>query len=428
VYHIPADGDPTFVREGAQSATAARQIYVAPDKLHAHFPLWSPKGDFVYFVQGAMQNNILIDNADIWRVKPDGTSPERVTSQRTYMTHPVLLDERTLVYLAKDPDGSGPAIYSMDVERGEPHRVSSGLDRYTSLAGSADGHHLVATLSNPRTTLWRVHLGDTPVTESAATPIALTTGAGFAPRLGPGYLLYVASTGASEEIWKMTGDAPVELWSAPDARVIGGPEISPDGRAVAVSVAQRGKTLLYVMNADGTQAHVVTDALELRGAPAWATDGAIVSAADVGGTPHLFHIALDGTHAPLVSDYALDPVSSPFGDFFVYSGPDVGTEFVVKAATTQGTPYALMDLKLTRGARRLRFYKGQRSLVVMEGDIEHKNLWLIDLATGKKRQLTNLKPDFTIRDFDISLDGREIVLERVQERSDIVLIDLAHRG
>jgi hypothetical protein len=39
--------------------------------------------------------------------------------------------------------------------------------------------------------------------------------------------------------------------------------------------------------------------------------------------------------------------------------------------------------------------------------------------------LTDLAPDFNVRDFDVSPDGREIVLERVQEHSDVVLIDLA---
>jgi hypothetical protein len=56
--------------------------------------------------------------------------------------------------------------------------------------------------------------------------------------------------------------------------------------------------------------------------------------------------------------------------------------------------------------------------------MQHKNLWLINLDTGDERQLTNLPPDFDIRAFDISPDGREVVLERVQERSDVVLLDL----
>ena len=60
----------------------------------------------------------------------------------------------------------------------------------------------------------------------------------------------------------------------------------------------------------------------------------------------------------------------------------------------------------------------------MRGEIQHKNLWLIDLDTRAERQLTTLATDFNVRDFDVSPDGREIVLERVEEHSNVVLIDL----
>jgi len=59
--------------------------------------------------------------------------------------------------------------------------------------------------------------------------------------------------------------------------------------------------------------------------------------------------------------------------------------------------------------------------------VADQDLWLIDLATGAQRQLTNFPPDFDIRDFDISPDGRDLVVERVQERSDVVLMDLPRR-
>ena len=180
------------------------------------------------------------------------------------------------------------------------------------------------------------------------------------------------------------------------------------------------------MNADGTNARAVTESLDLHGAPAWTPDGqSITSAATVDGTPHLFRIALDGTAVPLVQEYAVDPVWSPDGDFLVYSGADIGTTFPVKAVTAAAKPYAIPNLTLTRGARRLRFLHGRRALILMRGEIQHKDLWLIDLETGAERQLTKLPPDFNVRDFDVSPDGREIVLERVQEQADIVLIDLA---
>jgi hypothetical protein len=79
---------------------------------------------------------------------------------------------------------------------------------------------------------------------------------------------------------------------------------------------------------------------------------------------------------------------------------------------------------LTRGARHLAFLPGGRALVVLRGDIQHKDLWLIDLDTGSERQLTHLPSDFDIHDFDISPDGHEVVLEREQDRSDVVLLDL----
>jgi Tol biopolymer transport system component/DNA-binding winged helix-turn-helix (wHTH) protein len=420
VYHTPGPGDPMFVEiAGANGATTP--IFSAAAGLHAHFPLWSPDAAFIYFVQGSPS-----DEMDIWRIKPNGGAAERVTHHNSRVSYPVWLDGRTLLYLATDADGSGPWLHAIDVDRPVAHRVSEGVDRYTSLAASADRRRLAVTLASPNGTLWRLRLGNAATESSAATPISLTTGRGFSPRVGPGFLLYVSSDAASDRIWKLADGSASELWSAPSARIIGGPELASDGQRVAFSVAQQGRTALYVMNADGTNARVVTGALQLRGAPAWAPNGqSIASAAEVDGTPRLFRIALDGAAAPLTSDYALDPVWSPSGDFLVYSGADVGTTFPVKAVTTAGTPHPVPKLMLTRGARRLRFVRGNRALVLMRGDMQHTDLSLVDLDTGAEHQLTRLGADFNIRDFDVAPDGSEVVLERVQQRSEIVLIDLA---
>ena len=86
-----------------------------------------------------------------------------------------------------------------------------------------------------------------------------------------------------------------------------------------------------------------------------------------------------------------------------------------------GSP-CLGPLSLTRGQRRVRFVDAH-TLVVLRGDLNHGNLWRFDLQTGAMQQLTNLPAEFAVRDFDVSPDGREAVLERVQDRSDVVLID-----
>ena len=419
-YHTPGPGDPLFVSDGTRRLDG-RPIFTAPAGLHCHFPLWSTDSAFIYFVEGSLP-----DKLDIWRIAPGGGTPERITSHSARVTHPVLLDRRTLMYLAGDADGSGPWLYSVDVERRIPHKLSSGLDRYTSLAASADGRRLVVTQASPKRTLWRLRLADSPAAAPTPARISLTTGTGFSPRLGGEYLLYVSATSASESVWKLANGTGTELWNGVGAQVFGGPAISPDGRSIAFSVRQHEKNVLYVMQADGTNARIVTESLDLQGNPAWAPDGqSILSAAEDRGVPHLFRIPMDGGAPVLfVQDYSVDPAWAPDGRFVFYSGPDIGTTFSVKAVTSEAGARALPALTLTRGARHLTFLPGGRALLFLQGDIQHKNLWRLDLETGAKRQLTNLAPDFDIRDFDISPDGREVVLERVQERSDVVLLDL----
>jgi|CZKN01.1.fsa_nt_gi Tol biopolymer transport system component len=421
-YHTAGPGDPLFVSDGMPHPEG-QPIFTAPTGLHSHFPLWAPDNEFIYFVHGALP-----DKLDIWRIKPAGGMPERITSQNGCVSHPVLLNRRALMYLANDSDGSGPWLYSIDVERRIPHQLTFGPDRYTSLAATAGGKRLVVTRASPKRTLWRFRIGDSRAELPPPDRLSLTPATAFSPRLGPDYLIYVSPAAGSESIWKRANGTDTELWSGRGAQIIGGPAISPDGGRIAFSVRQRSATLLYVIKADGTNARVVAESLDLQGSPAWTPNGrSITSAANDRGVPHLFQVPVDGgPAATFLRDYSVDPAWQPSGRFVVYSGPDIGTTFSVKAVTPEGVTHPFPSLtNLTRGARHLKFLSGGRGLAFLRGSIEHKDLWLMDPETGAERQLTRLPDDFDIRDFDISPNGREVVLERVQERSDIVLLDLA---
>ncbi|HEY0704095.1 MAG TPA: hypothetical protein VGD60_15100 [Candidatus Acidoferrales bacterium] len=424
VYHTPGPGDPMFVSEGLPQSSG-RAIFTAPSGLHSHFPLWSLDSKFIYFVQGALP-----DKLDIWRISAAGGNAERITSHNSRVTHPVWLDARTLIYLATDSGGSGPWLYSIDVERRVPHRLSSALERYTSLAASADGRRLVLTLASPKRTLWRMPMTQSSLPADAAATtapdrISMTTDTGFSPRLGPGYLLYVSANSTSESIWKVASGTDTELWNGPGARIIGGPAISADGKNIAFSVWQRDQTNLCTIHSDGTGARVVAGSLDLQGDPAWAPDGqSITSASNENGVPHLMRLPLNGgAPSTLVQEYSVDPAWSPDGRFVIYSGADVGTTFSLRAVASDGSAHPLPQLTLTRGARHVGF-EANGELVFLRGDLEHKNLWLMDLQTGAEHQVTNFPANFNVRDFDISPDGHELVFEREQERADVVLMDL----
>ena len=309
---------------------------MAPAGVHCHFPLWSPDDAFIYFVRGVPP-----DNWDIWRIQPSGAGLERITSHNTRVAYPVMLDRRTLVYIATDTDGSGPWMYSMDVERRIPHRISTGLESYTSLAASADGARLVATIANTRTSVWRVSLTEDRTAATAAGGPSLVAANWVTPRLGADSLLYVSWRGETQGIWSLTHGTTREIWSSPRAHIVAGPAVAPDGRRIAFSVEDGARTLLYMMDSDGSHVRVLADSLTLRGNPAWSPDGqSIVVAVVRDGEPRLTRIFLNGdSPLPLVSEYSIDPVWSPDGRFLVYSGADVGMTFPLRAAATDGRPY-----------------------------------------------------------------------------------------
>ena len=420
VYHSTAPGDPMYVRVPHESM--ARHLYTAPAGVHCHFPIWSPDGLLIYFICGQPP-----EKWDIWRIAAEGGQPERITTLNTRVSHLVFLDPGTLAYLATDQEGAGPWLYALDIQRRTVHRLTSGIEHYTSLAASADATRLVVTVAAPKSTLWRLPLGDGADDQAQIARLPLDSAHATSPRLGPNYLLYVTTEGGSAGLWKFAQGTTRAVWSNSRARVVGAPAIAPDGQHIAFVAESDGRTQLRLVRHDGTENRVLRNDLELRGSPAWAPDGkSVVCAVSQNGTPRLYNFPLSGaTPALLVSEYSVDPSWSPDGQFLVYSGPDVGTTFPLRAAATDGRAYPLRSLVLTRGARRVAFFRGPHTLLVLRGPVEHKDFWLLDIASGAERQLTHVANDFSIGNFDLSSDGREIVLDRQQTNSDLVLIDRA---
>jgi Tol biopolymer transport system component len=417
VYHPPAPGDPFLISDSIQRP--GHRIYESPPGVHNHFPVWSPDDQYIYFVRGMPP-----EPTDIWRIQPDGASPQRMTSHESAVSYPTFIDRRTLLYLATAADGTGPWLHMLDVKRRVSHRITTGVERYTSLAASADGRRLVLTTTRSKSSLWRASIPDDG-TASEATPITARTLGGRSPRLGDGLLIFVAPKGQQDAIWKLVDGIATELWSTTGGRLAGAPALSPDGKQIAFAVERYARTTLHVMSVDGMDAHPKSEALDVRGSPAWSPDGRTIAVAVLErGAPRLYIVPLDGTAPVRITDaHAQDPSWSPDGRFIVYSDAEVGPSFAVKAVTADGRPWPLPPLTLSRGARRLCVLEGGRALVALRGEIGRGDLVQIDLASGTERRLTGFGNDFVVRDFDVSPDGREVVFDRRSDDTDLVLID-----
>jgi Tol biopolymer transport system component len=420
LYFTRQDGDPFFVAD--RTGGNPRRLLVDAPGDHNHFPAWSLDGQWIYYTHAAQGITLF----DIWRIPSSGGSPERLTNLNRNLRYLTPIDANTVLFVAPDEDRSGPWLWALDVERRAVRRVSVGLERYLSVAASADGRRLVATVANPTASLWRAPIRASLVGERDLKPYATPTRRALAPRFSGSALFFLSSTGPGDGLWRLREGKAEEIWKGSDGPLLESPGISPLGDRVALVLQRQGKLRLAVLAADGAGYQSIAEALDIRGAPSWSPDGQwiVTGASDAQGAG-LFKAALNGgAVVRLASGNAIDPVWSPDATLIVYTGHQ-GANAPLLAVRPDGTPVALPKITVPAGGGgRSRFLPDGSGLVYVQGAESIRDFWLLDLRTGRTRRLTTLASPATIESFDISPDGKEIVFDRLRENSDIRLIDL----
>jgi Tol biopolymer transport system component len=420
VYHTFGNGDPMFVAD--RSGANAQRIFQDRPGIHNHFPAWSPDGRWIYFSHGTPATGEM----DLWRIDPAGRNPERLTQINTDVAYPTPVDDRTVFYVARDEDGSGPWLWAFDLKRRDSRRVTVGLEPYTSVQASADGRKLVATISNPIAGLWTVPILDRVAEEHDVKPFTVPTERALAPRFGGSSLFYLSSLGTGDGLWRLRDGQATEIWKGADGAIRETPAVSPDGGRVAIVLRRNGKRQLHVLSSDGAELQPIAEGIHVQGSSCWSPDAKWIVTGGIDATgPGLFKIPLEGgSPVRLVVGEALNPVWSPDGSLIVYAGTNVRTFAPLLAVRPDGTSVKLPEIILRRLGERVRFSPDGKSLIYMGGLLVSQDFWLLDLASMKSRLLTRLQNLAGMRTFDVTPDGKQIVFDRLRENSQVVMIDL----
>lgn len=424
VYHTRDSGDPLFVAD--RDGSNARQVFVGSTAgVHNHFPVWSLDGRWIMFVSGSPPT----DEMDLWRIAPEGGAPERLTNHNSVVGYPAPIDARTVMYVAGDEAGAGPWLWALDLERRRSRRVSLGLELYTSVAASADGTRLAATVANPTSNLWSVPILDRLADERDVRPFPVPNVSAAGPLFADTSLFYVSSGASGSGLWRYRDGEAVELWRAGEDPLLTAPGISRDVGRVALALRRNGRLRMHLLSADGAELQPLTNAIDARGGASWSPDQQwIVTGGSDSTGEGLFRIPIDGgSPVKIVTGPALDPVWSPAGSLIVYSGANVGSHAPLLGVRPDGKPFPLPSIQVRRegGGGRSRFTPDGRRLIYMQGLALSQDFWLLDLETQHTRQLTRLNHQAAMWGFDISRDGKLIVFDRSRDASDIVLIDLS---
>ena len=433
----PNGDDPMYIAD--RSGANARQIPIDNPKLdamkngwHKNNPAWSPDDRWIYFVGGSEPQNEI--NVDAWRIPISGGSPQRRTNQHAAINYPVPIDERTVLYVARDEDGFGPLLWSLNVETGTSTRVVSGTDQYMSLSASRDGRRIAATIANPSSSLWQVPLSSKPAVDSDAVPyrLPMPTGRASAPRFGGGSLFYLAARGTADGLWKVDGAGQgTQVWRDVQGALVEPPAISPDGSRLALVVRQQGRRTLWVMSENGSDRRTLAAGIDMQGAAGqsavdWSPDGKwIVAGGEDARGPALFKIPLDGSEPTRLLDGPwVNPIWSPKDDVIVYAGRSVIGQVQLRAVRPDGRSVTMPSAMVRPGG--YRFLPDGTGLILLR-EIHAQEFWRLDLRSGKSELVAQLKNRGGLRTFDVTRDGRSIVFDRSRQNSNVVLIELPQR-
>jgi TolB protein len=197
-------------------------------------------------------------------------------------------------------------------------------DFYPSL--SADGQWI--TFSTRRDNNFEIYVMEV----DGGNPRRLTQdlGSNFAPAFSPdgAYIAFTSAQGGFQNVWVMDADGS-NARPLTDVGNNGDPEWSPDGRQISFVSDRGGTNELYVMNVadpsqgtDGADARPVAPGLTIGGRNDWSPDGQVLTFyAGEAGARNIFTLNLDGTDLRQLTHVSDNrgPSFSPDGEWIAFA-------------------------------------------------------------------------------------------------------------
>jgi eukaryotic-like serine/threonine-protein kinase len=336
-------------------------------------------------------------------------------------------DGRGLVADTQARSGGPTQIAYVSYANGDVRRITSDLNTYIGVSVTADSR-VVATVQ------WEI-LDDAWVAPMAALDSAkpiTSHGSLLDATWSPdGRIVYASE--ADGNIWVMGADGsnPKQLTS--NAGVLNGlPRVSPDGHYIVFLSLRAGSWQIWRMDSDGNNPKQLTDSVGGVGFSDVSPDGKWVVWGDksiFGGEKGVWKVPMEGGNPVRLSDVEADhPIISPDGKAIAYSYEDPSANpprGVAIMAFEGGPPTKHFDIFSSTGTWLMgtwfRWGTDGRSLLYTKNEGGVDNIWSQPIAGGTPKQITHFNSEL-ISHFDLSRDGKRLVMSRGTEKQDVVLI------
>ena len=404
---------------GGERKLSARKI---PDPFVSAGMAWSPDGKNIAI--GAYSGG----QCYVMTVKVADGSVQKVALKGWRHVYKVvwLAGPSELVLGAQESANAPLQLWDISYPGGQARRITNDLNNYADLDVTADSNVLVTVLRELRSNLWLDTRG------MASQPRQISFGAGTQEGLfglvwtGEGRILYGSLASGSRELWVMdaNGSHQRQLTSDAELQFFSSPSPCPDGTILFASGAY-GSANLWRIDAEGGNRRQLTHD-GTNGVPNCSPDGKwVVFNSSHGGDYTLWKLPLDGGSAQQLTNYASTyPAISPDGKqiaFDNFGNHHATTIGIIPFAGGSPTRTFAYDASSAAGYPIIRWTQGGRALTYIRDQGDVSNIWAQPIDGAPPKQLTNFTAD-QIFNFAWSNDGRQLVLARGSQTSDVVMI------
>ncbi len=379
-------------------------------------PAWSPNGKTIAVV--AFDSEAGVEYASLVEVPVQGGAERPLTPKRWPWVEDLawVPDGRGLVADTQVRTGGPSQIAYVSYANGDVRRITSDLNTYMGVSVTADSR-VVATVQ------WQFSF-DAWVAPMAALDSAkpiTSHGSLSYPTWSPdGRIVY--SSHADGNIWLMGSDGsnPKQLTSNAGGNFL--PRVSPDGHYIVFFSDRAGSWQIWRMDSDGNDPKQLTDS---RGyGPDCSPDGKWVVYSMIGAEKGIWKVPMEGGNPVRLSDAeAHHPIISPDGKTIAYSyeDPSANPPQGVAIMAFEGGPATKHFDILSSVGTSFRWGTDGRSLLYTKNEGGVDNIWSQPIAGGTPKQITHFNSEL-ISGFDLSRDGKRLVMSRGTRKQDVELI------
>jgi Tol biopolymer transport system component len=380
---------------------------------------WSPNGKII--ATAVVNSEAGVESMSLVEVPVQGGAERPLTPKRWPWVADLawVPDGRGLVADTQARSGGPTQIAYVSYANGDVRRITSELNPYSGVSVTADSR-VVATVQ-------RESLADAWVAPVAALDSAkpiTSHGSMNDPTWSPdGRIVY--SSDADGNIWLMGSDGsnPKQLTSNAGGNFL--PRVSPDGHYIVFLSDRAGSFQIWRMDREGNNPKQLTDSPFQDAGPDCSPDGKWVVYSKFGTEKGVWKVPMEGGNpVRLNNDTEAEYLTiSPDGKMIAYSYEDPSAnppQGVAIMAFEGGPPTKHFDISSSMMTW-FRWGTDSRLLLYTKNEGGVDNIWSQPIAGGTPKQITHFNSEL-ISNFDLSRDGKRLVMSRGTRKQDVVLI------